>query len=65
MSPDDIIVALPHLTLSQIHDALSYYYEHKQEIDRKWKDVIESTGIMRKAHKSVLEQKLGKVKNIH
>jgi len=26
-------VALPHLTLSQIHDALSCYYEHKGEID--------------------------------
>jgi uncharacterized protein (DUF433 family) len=65
MSPEDIIVALPHLNLSQVHDALSYYYEHKQEIDKKWKDAIESVSIMRKAHKSVLEQKLGKVKNIH
>jgi uncharacterized protein (DUF433 family) len=65
MTPEDIIVALPHLNLSQVHDALSYYYEHKQEIDKKWKDEIESVSIMRKAHKSVLEQKLGKVKNIH
>jgi uncharacterized protein (DUF433 family) len=65
MLPEDIIVALPHLNLSQIHDALSYYYEHKQEIDKKWKNAIESVSIMRKAHKSVLEQKLGKVKNIH
>lgn len=65
MSPDDIIVALPHLTLSQIHYALSYYYEHKEEIDRRWKKAVESVSVMRKAHKSVLEQKLGKVKNIH
>jgi len=26
---------LPHLTLAQIHDALSYYYDHQQEIDRE------------------------------
>lgn len=65
MSPEDITVAIPHLNLSQIHDALSYYYEHKQEIDKKWKNAIESVSIMRKAHKSVLEQKIGKVKNIH
>jgi len=65
MSPEDIMVALPHLTLSQIHDALSYYYEHKEEMDRRWKRAIESVSVMRKAHKSVLKQKLGKVKNIY
>ncbi len=34
-SPDEIISAHPHLTLQQIHDALSYYYENREEIDRK------------------------------
>jgi uncharacterized protein (DUF433 family) len=24
---------LPHLTLAQVHDALSYYYDHQAEID--------------------------------
>ncbi len=37
-SPDEIISAHPHLTLQQIHDALSYYYENREEIDRKIKD---------------------------
>ncbi len=32
-SPDDIIQAHPHLTLAQIHDALSYYYENAAEIN--------------------------------
>lgn len=31
-SPDEIIRAHPHLTLAQIHDALSYYYENTEEI---------------------------------
>ena len=34
-SPDEIIDSHPHLNLSLIHDALSYYYENRDEIDRK------------------------------
>jgi uncharacterized protein (DUF433 family) len=32
--PEEIQVKLPHLNLAQIYDALSYYYDHKDEIDR-------------------------------
>ena len=32
-SVDDILAALPHLTAAQVHDALSYYYDHQSEID--------------------------------
>ena len=32
-SVDQIIEAIPHITHAQIHDALSYYYDNKQEID--------------------------------
>lgn len=34
-SPDEIISSHPHLNLSQVHDALSFYYEHRDELDRK------------------------------
>jgi uncharacterized protein (DUF433 family) len=37
MTSGDIMVALPHFGLAQIQAALSYYYAHKQEIDREWK----------------------------
>ncbi len=40
MSPEDIIVALSHLTLPQVHDAISYYYENKTEINNKWREAI-------------------------
>jgi uncharacterized protein (DUF433 family) len=33
--PDELREAHPHLTLSQIHGALAYYYEHKSEFDRE------------------------------
>jgi uncharacterized protein (DUF433 family) len=34
-SPAWIHKQYPHLSLSQIHAALAYYYEHKDEIDRE------------------------------
>ena len=37
-SPDEIITAHPHLKLEQVHDALSYYYENRAEMDKKIKE---------------------------
>ena len=34
-SPDEIISSHPHLNLSQVHDALSFYYENRDELDQK------------------------------
>jgi uncharacterized protein (DUF433 family) len=47
-SPDEIINAHPYLTLQQIHDALSYYYENREEIDKKIKDEKEFVNGLRK-----------------
>ena len=33
-SPEEILENLPHLTLSQIFDALSYYTDHRDEIEQ-------------------------------
>ena len=33
MSPDEIVTELPTITLAQVHAALAYYYDHRQEID--------------------------------
>jgi uncharacterized protein (DUF433 family) len=59
MSPEEIASALPHLTLAQIHAALSYYYAHKAELDREWKAALRRTGTLRKRSTSLLERKLG------
>lgn len=34
MTPEELITLFPHLTLAQVYDALSYYYDHKEEMDR-------------------------------
>ena len=35
LSPEEVAREFPHLTLSHVHDAISYYYEHQEEIDRE------------------------------
>lgn len=32
LPPEQIVVSLPHLTLAQVFDALSYYSDHQREI---------------------------------
>ncbi len=31
---DEMVAMYPHITHSQVYDALSYYYHHRDEIDR-------------------------------
>jgi len=38
MSIDEILTTLPHLTPSQVHSALAYYFDHQTEIDSDLKD---------------------------
>lgn len=32
-APEEICTKFPHLTLSHVYDALSFYYDHRDEID--------------------------------
>jgi uncharacterized protein (DUF433 family) len=42
MSVDEILLSLPHLDASQVHAALTYYFDHQQEID---KDLAEASDV--------------------
>lgn len=33
MSADEILTTLPHLTPSQLHSALAYYFDHQEDVD--------------------------------
>jgi uncharacterized protein (DUF433 family) len=37
MTPDEILQSLTHLTQSELHAALTYYFDHQKEIDRDLK----------------------------
>ena len=53
--PEDIIKAHPHLNLAQVHDALSYYFEHKDEFDKKMEKSLEDYERVKKNSPSKLK----------
>jgi len=38
LSADEIVLRVPSITLADVHAALAYYYDHRQEIDRQIQD---------------------------
>lgn len=38
MSVDEILTTLPHLSASQVHSALAYYFDHQEDIDTDLKE---------------------------
>ena len=59
MTADKIIDEYPHLKLEQIHDALSYYYEHKDMFDKKYREDQSFLTQLKKQYPSKLKAKLG------
>jgi uncharacterized protein (DUF433 family) len=59
MSADKIIDEYPVLRLEQIHDALSYYYEHKDMFDKKYREDESFLAQLKKQYPSKLKAKLG------
>jgi uncharacterized protein (DUF433 family) len=39
VSPDELLIAYPQLTPAALFDALSYYHDHKDDIDRALDEV--------------------------
>ena len=33
LAPEELVQRFPHLTLAQVHDALAYYYDNRQEVE--------------------------------
>lgn len=46
-TPDEIVVALPHLTLSQVHTALAYYFQHREAILREIREDDDLAAVVR------------------
>ena len=38
MSPDEIVTSCPHLTLADVHAALAFYHDHRDEIDQQMQE---------------------------
>jgi uncharacterized protein (DUF433 family) len=37
-SADEIVTGYPHLTLGDVHAALAYYHDHREDVDRQMKE---------------------------
>ena len=59
ISADKIIDEYPALKLEQVHDALSYYYEHKDMFDKKYREDQSFLAQLKKQYPSKLKAKLG------
>jgi uncharacterized protein (DUF433 family) len=46
-TPDEIVAALPHLNLFQVHSALAHYFQHRDEILQEIRDDDEFVAAMR------------------
>jgi uncharacterized protein (DUF433 family) len=56
-TPDEIVQTHPHLTLAQIHDALSYYYDNAAEINDQIAEERRMVEEKKRGHVSLLYQK--------
>jgi len=53
-APDEIIDAHPYLDLAKVHDALSYYYEHRENLDAEIQNRIKDVDELRARFSSKL-----------
>ena len=42
LTPEELVARFSYLTLAQVHDALAYYYDNREEIEREIADNTEN-----------------------
>jgi uncharacterized protein (DUF433 family) len=58
MSPDEIVHHYPTITLADVHAALAYYWDHRDEIERAIADEAAFVEEFRRGYVSPLEERL-------
>jgi len=58
MSPDEIVHQYPTITLADVHAALAYYWDHRDEIERAIEEEHALVAEIRKGHTTPLQEKL-------
>jgi uncharacterized protein (DUF433 family) len=46
-TPEEVLIAHPHLTLAQIHAALAYYFDNRAEVDASLQDADQTEADLR------------------
>jgi len=59
LTPDQIVAQLPHLSLGQVHAALSYFFDHREQILNELREDEDFVQVMRReTGPGPLEQRL-------
>ncbi len=58
LSADEIVSRFPHLTMADVYAALSYYWDHRDEIQQQMQEETDFVERMKQKHPSPLKQKL-------
>jgi len=48
-SPDELCFQHPHLSLGQVHSALAYYWDHREQIDKEIEATLEYADALQRA----------------
>ena len=59
LTPDEIVSQIPSVTLADVHAALAYYYDHREEIQDEIRVERERAEEFRRSNPSLLDSKLG------
>lgn len=62
MSPDEIVDQQPTISLADIHAALAYYWDHREEIERAIAEEGALVEAFRRDHTGPLQEKLRNLK---
>jgi uncharacterized protein (DUF433 family) len=60
LSPDEILHQYPSLTLADVYAALTYYWDHKEQIDRQMAEGQAFVEEFRRSNVGPLEKKLAR-----
>ena len=63
MSPEEILSTYPGITLADVHAALVYYYDNKEEINQSIQEEEEFYRKMKAKTPSIVQQKLALERN--
>jgi uncharacterized protein (DUF433 family) len=58
LSADEIVSRFQHLTMADVYAALSYYWDHREELQRQMQEETDFVEQMKQKHRSPLTQKL-------
>jgi len=59
LTPDEIVSRLPSITLADVHAALAYYYDYREEIQDEIRIEREQIDEFRRTNTSLLDSRIG------